>query len=407
VVSDSVAGDITLRLRNVPWDQALDIVLQTKGLDKRTKDNVILVAPADELAAQEKQQLEARKDLEQLAPLRSDFIQINYAKASDIKDLLEEGRNRGSGEDNASSSAAQSFISSRGSVTVDERTNTLLVYDTVEQLEGVRRLIETLDVPVSQVLIESRVVIANTDFSREIGVRAGFTAITDNSSDGIISLSGSAAANNSQVAVPAIGDRLNVNLPVTSPAGSIGLAILDNNFLVDLELSALQAEGRGEIISSPRVTATNQQEATILQGVEIPFEENAGGGSGATTISFKEAALNMTVTPLITPDDYVIMDLSLNQDSVGQVVQGAGGAQIPTIDTRQVRTQVRVPNGETAVLGGIYETTVRNNVTKVPVLGDIPVVGNLFKTRTRQNDKSEMLVFITPTILTDDTLTNY
>jgi len=382
VVSDSVSGDITLRLRNVPWDQALDIVLQTKGLDKRTKDNVILVAPAAEIANQEQQKLQARNSLKELAPLRSDFIQINYAKASDIKDLLE--------------------------------TNTLLIYDTVEQLEGIRRLIETLDIPVSQVLIESRVVIASTDFSREIGVRAGFTAVTDNSSDGIISVSGSAIGNDTTIGsaiesradngvingltLPAIGDRLNVNLPVTAAAGRIGAAILDNDFLVELELSALQAEGRGEIISSPRVTATNQQEATILQGVEIPFQENSGGAGGATTTSFKEAALNMTVTPLITPDDYVIMDLSINQDSVGQLVASETGS-VPSIDTRQLITQVRVPNGETAVLGGIYETSVTYGETKVPVLGDLPVVGNLFKNRTRRNDKSEMLIFITPTIL--------
>jgi type IV pilus assembly protein PilQ len=417
VVSDTVSGDVTLRLQNVPWDQALDLVLQTKGLDKRTKDNVILVAPAKELAAQEQQQLKAIKDLEQLAPLRSDIIQINYAKASEIKTLLEaSSRGGGDGE------RGQSFISSRGSVTIDERTNTLLIYDTAEKLEGVRKLIETLDVPVTQVLIESRVVIANTDFSRELGVRAGFTSVKDNSSDGLISVTGGATGNDTIISsaldglssngvidtvdVPGLDDRLNVNLPVSSAAGTIGLAILDNDFLVDLELSALQAEGRGEIISSPRVTATNQKEASILQGVQIPYQDTAGGGGGATTTSFKDAVLSMKVTPLITPDDYVIMDLDIAQDSVGQLVPGSNGGAIPSIDTRQLTTQVRIKNGETAVLGGIYETEQRDLVTKVPLLGDIPVIGNLFKTKARIDNKSEMLIFITPKILEDENL-NY
>jgi type IV pilus assembly protein PilQ len=417
VVSDTVTGDVTLRLQNVPWDQALDIVLQTKGLDKRTKDNVILVAPAAELAAQEQQQLQALKDLEQLAPLRSDIIQINYAKASDIKSLLEDGSASSSGD----GQKGQSFISARGSVTIDERTNTLLVYDTSDKLEEIRKLIEVLDIPVTQVLIESRVVVANTDFSRELGVRAGFTSVKDNSSDGLISTTGTAFGNDTivssgidqlgssgvidVVAAPSLIDRLNVNLPVSSPAGSIGLAILDNDFLVDLELSALQAEGRGEIISSPRVTATNQKEAAILQGVQIPYQENSGGGSGATTTSFKDAVLSLKVTPLITPDDYVIMDLDISQDTVGELVpSGEAGGFVPSIDTRQLTTQVRIKDGETAVLGGIYETEQRNGETKVPLLGDIPVVGNLFKTKTRTDNKSEMLIFITPKILDDEKL---
>jgi len=419
VVSDTVTGQVTLRLQNVPWDQALDIVLQTKGLDKRTKDNVIIVAPTAELAAQERQQLEAIQDLEGLAPLRTDIIQINYAKAGDIKELLEEGRRGGSqsGEGSGNSNG-QSFISARGSVTIDERTNTLLVHDTSEKLEDIRKLIRTLDVPVSQVLIESRVVIANTDFSRDIGVRAGFTGVKDNSSDGLISVTGSATGNDitissaldnlssngsvGAVTAPSLADRLNVNLPVTSPAGRIGLAILDNDFLVDLELSALQAEGEGEVISSPRVTATNQQEASILQGVQIPFQESSGGASGATTTSFKDAVLSMTVTPLITPDNYIIMDLDISQDSIGSIV----GSQ-PSINTRRINTQVRVPNGETAVLGGIYETTQTSSIRKVPVLGDIPVVGNMFKSRSRIDNKSEMLIFITPKVLNDNNLNGY
>ena len=422
VVSDSVSGTVTLRLQNVPWDQALDIVLQTKGLGKRTKDNVVLVAPASELDAQEQQQLQAIKALKQLAPLRSDIIQINYAKASDIKALLEES-SAGGGE-----GGGQSFLSSRGSATIDDRTNSLLVYDTSENLEEIRKLVEVLDIPVTQVLIESRVVVANTDFSRELGIRAGFSTVADNSSDGLFSVAGTLAdarANsNSQLDtddenfqsqldslgapfVPArasYADSLNVNLPVTSPAGSIGLAILKGDYLVDLELSALQAEGRGEIISSPRVTATNQQEASILQGVQIPFQESSGGGGGATTTSFKDAVLSMKVTPLITPDEYVIMDLDIAQDSVGQLVPGSNGGFVPSIDTRQLTTQVRIKNGETAVLGGIYENETRDGVTKVPVLGDLPIVGGLFRSKTRSDSKSEMLIFITPKILNDDNL---
>ncbi len=410
VVSDSVSGTVTLRLQNVPWDQALDIVLQTKGLDKRTKDNVVLVAPAAELAAQEQQQLQAIKDLEQLAPLRSDIIQINYAKASDIKALLEESSAGGGGE-----GRGQSFLSSRGSVTIDDRTNSLLVYDTSEKLEEIRNLIEVLDIPVTQVLIESRVVVANTDFSRELGVRAGISSLSDNVYGGLVSVSGtnSGAVETANSYIDSLGgdepftysaDRLNVNLPVTSPAGSIGVAILKGDFYLDLELSALQAEGRGEIISSPRVTATNQQEASILQGVQIPFQESSGGGGGATTTSFKDAVLSMKVTPLITPDEYVIMDLDIAQDSVGELVPGSNGGFVPSIDTRQLTTQVRIKNGETAVLGGIYETETRDGVTKVPVLGDLPVIGGLFRSKTRTDDKSEMLIFITPKILNDDNL---
>ncbi|MBT8142916.1 MAG: type IV pilus secretin PilQ [Gammaproteobacteria bacterium] len=404
VVSDSVTGNVTLRLQNVPWDQALDIVLQTKGLDKRTKDNVILVAPAAELSAQEQQKLQAIKDLEQLAPLRSDIVQINYAKAADIKALLEEGS--GSGEDSTS------FLSSRGSATVDERTNTLLIYDTSDKLEEIRELIEVLDIPVTQVLIESRVVVANTDFSRELGVRAGFSSLSDNSPDGLISVAGTnnAAVETINSINPDDGsfeyaaDRLNVNLPVASPAGSIGVAILNGSYLVDLELSALQAEGRGEIISSPRVTATNQKEASILQGVEIPFQNSAGGGGGATTTQFKEAVLSMKVTPLITPDDYIIMDLEISQDSIGELVPGSNGGFIPSIDTRELITEVRIKNGETAVLGGIYETEAREGSTKVPVLGDLPVLGGLFRTKSKDTNKSEMLIFISPKIMNDKEL---
>ncbi|HUO81513.1 MAG TPA: type IV pilus secretin PilQ [Gammaproteobacteria bacterium] len=400
VVSDSVQGNVTLRLQNVPWDQALDIVLRTKGLDMRRRDNVILVAPAEEIAARERQELQARKDLQELEPLRFEFLQVNYAKASDLATLLAaEGRN--------------ALLSERGSVSIDERTNTLLLQDTPERLGDIRRLVQTLDIPVHQVLIESRIVIVNDDFSRQLGVRLGATAVTDNSSDGLISVSGSAAGNDTiinsglgniqntgqpfPVATPALNDRFNVNLPVNNPAGRIALAILDEDYLIDLELSALQAEGRGEIVSTPRVIAVNRKEASIEQGVEIPFQEAAS--SGATTTQFKKAVLSLKVTPQITPDGRIILDMIVSQDSVGEQVPSATGGFVPSINTREVITQVLVNDGETVVLGGIYETERRETANKVPILGDIPGLGVLFRSTQRDSNKAELLIFVTPRIL--------
>ena len=400
VVSDSVQGNVTLRLQNVPWDQALDIVLRTKGLDMRQHDNVVIVAPAEEIAAREQAELQAVKDLQELAPLRSEFLQVNYAKATSLANLIEaSGRN--------------SMLSDRGTVAVDERTNTLLLQDTAERLIDIRRLVARLDIPVKQVLIESRIVVVNDDFSRELGVRMGITAVSDNSSDGIISVTGSAdgsdvivgsaldnLVNTGQpfpVTIPPISDRFGVNAPIADPIGRLALAILDSDYLVDLELSAAQSEGRGEIISTPRVITANQKEALIEQGVEIPFQESSS--SGATTTQFKKAVLSLRVTPQITPDNRVIMDLIVNQDSVGEVVPSATGGFVPSIDTREVITQVLVNDGETVVLGGIYETETRETFQKVPVLGDIPYLGALFRNSERVSNKSELLIFITPKIL--------
>ncbi len=401
VVSDSVQGNVTLRLQNVPWDQALDILLTTKGLDMRRNGNVIIVAPAEEIAAREKAELEALMDIQTLEPLRSEFLQVNYAKASDLAELI-----RGQGSSNA-------LISARGSVGIDERTNTLLVQDTVENLVNVRRLVATLDVPVRQVLIESRIVIVNDDYGRELGVRLGFTNVKANSSDGLFAVTGSSAGSEAIVSsalgnlqttgtpfpvnVGTIDNRYNVNLPVANPAGRVALAILDSDYLVDLESSALQAEGRGETISTPRVITANQKEASIEQGVEIPFQESSS--SGATTTQFKKAVLSLTVTPQITPDDRVIMDLIVKQDSVGELVPSATGGFVPSIDTREVTTQVLVNDGETVVLGGIYETERRDTFSKVPVLGDLPGVGMLFRSNTKTNNKAELLIFVTPKIL--------
>jgi type IV pilus assembly protein PilQ len=394
VVSDTVRGNVTLRLDSVPWDQALDIILATKGLAMRQVGNVMLVAPADEIAARERQELAAKQDIQQLAPLRSEFLQVNYAKASDLANLL---RRSGAEADGA-------VLSERGRVSIDERTNTLLVYDTAERIADVRRLVAALDIPVRQVLIESRIVIANDDFSRELGVRMGVTYVTDRGSDGLFTVSGSGQGTDSiitgappSVISPGLLERYNVNLPVANPAGRIGVAILGGDTLVDLELSAAQAEGRGEIVSSPRVITANQKEALIEQGVEIPFQEAAA--SGATATQFKKAVLSLKVTPQITPDDRIIMDLEVTQDTVGQLVPSGDGGTIPSIDTRRVMTQVLVNDGETVVLGGIFETERRDFEDKVPFLGDIPLMGRLFKRTSTESKKRELLIFVTPKIL--------
>jgi type IV pilus assembly protein PilQ len=405
VVSDSVQGSVTLRLQNVPWDQALDIVLRTKGLDKRRNDNVIIVAPTDELAAREKAELAARQDVQELAPLRSEYLQVNYAKAADLATLIK-AQTGGGG-----------LLSKRGSVSVDERTNTLLLQDSTDRLDDIRRLVGTLDIPVRQVQIEARIVIVSDDFSRELGIRAGFTGNAANGNDGLYATSGTAASVDTTVAsaldnlaggsatpypveVPtglAAPQRYNVNLPVANPAGSLAFMILGSDYLVDLEISAAQNEGRGEVISTPRVITANQREASIEQGVEIPYQESAS--SGATTIQFKKAVLALKVTPQVTPDNRIILDLNVKKDSVGQVIVGGAGQQVPSIDTREITTSVIVNDGQTVVLGGILETERRETEKKVPYLGDVPVLGRLFKTTTKTNNKDELLIFVTPKIL--------
>ena len=406
VVSDSVQGSVTLRLQNVPWDQALDIVLRTKGLDKRRNDNVIIVAPTEELAAREKAELAARQDVQELAPLRSEYLQVNYAKAADLASLI---KTQGEG----------GLLSKRGSVSVDERTNTLLLQDSADRLDDIRRLVGTLDIPIRQVQIEARIVIVSDDFSRELGARAGFSGF-DFFGSNLGYTSGSALANDQALGdfldrlndttvgnegVPFIvsddvstpSPRYNVNLPVANPAGSIAYMLLGQDYLVDLEISAAQAEGRGEVISTPRVITANQREASIEQGVEIPYQESAS--SGATTISFKKAVLSLKVTPQVTPDNRVILDLNIKKDSVGQVIVGGAGQQVPSIDTREITTQVLVNDGQTVVLGGILETERRETEKKVPYLGDVPVLGRLFKTTGKTNNKDELLIFVTPKIL--------
>ena len=388
VVSDSVEGNLTLRLKNVPWDQAMDIILKTKGLDQRRAGNVILIAPTDEIAAREKLELEARKQVEELERLRTEFIKVNYAKAADMADLLKL-------KDNA-------ILSPRGSVSVDERTNTLLVKDTNSSLANVRTLLAELDIPVRQVLIESRVVIANDDFSKELGVRFGISndsfgtsttgdgAVTAGNLNGITDL-----VNNNTFSA---ADGLNVNLPVQNPTGSFALALakLPLGTLLELELSAAQVEGRGEVVSSPRVITADSHTARIEQGVEIPYLELDDGDA---TLKFRKAVLSLEVTPQITPDDRVIMDLDVHKDNQGELVAFGAGLAAPSIDTREVQSQLLVDNGQTVVLGGIYETEKATQVSRVPFFSDLPLIGNLFKNSIQVDDRSELLIFVTPKIL--------
>jgi type IV pilus assembly protein PilQ len=379
VVSDSVTGNVTLRLKNVPWDQALDIILQTKGLAQRQNGNVVYIAPQQEIAAREQAELEAQAPQEELAPLRTEYIQVNYAKAAELAGIL--------------LSEPSSLLSERASVTVDERTNTLLVRDTTSNLEQARRLVNRLDIPVRQVLIESRIVAATDDFNRELGVRWGVSRDTTNDGEGAVLAPGSTGIEE-LVNNDTLTDRFNVNLPANNPTGTLALALAKLPFgtFLELELSAMQAEGRGEIISSPRVITSNQREALIEQGVEIPYQE--ASSSGATSTSFRKAVLSMAVTPQITPDDRVIMDLRVTRDSVGELFAG-----VPSIDTREVDTQVLVDNGETVVLGGIYERTRNDQVSRVPFFSNLPFVGKLFRNSIKEDDKSELLVFVTPKIV--------
>jgi len=385
VVSDAVSGDIAIRLQNVPWDQALDIILRTKGLGLRQQGNVMLVAPLTEIAERDKIELEAQKQRTELAPLRTELIQINYAKAADIAALLKAGE--------------ETILSERGRVNVDERTNSLLVLETREVIGDIRALIAQLDIPVKQVLIESRIVIANNDFSKELGARFGVSHVNrlNNSSIGIAgSVEGARTAQGGVVPGLANGG-LNFDLPAATNAGRIGLAILGSDYAVDLELSALQAEGRGEVISSPRVLTANAKQASIEQGVEIPYQQSSS--SGATNIQFKKAVLALTITPQITPDNRVIMDLNVTQDNVGDIVPTGDGGTAPAINTREVNTQALVDNGATVVLGGIFVQENRNDVSKVPFLGDIPILGAAFRNRLTVANKDELLIFVTPKIL--------
>lgn len=386
ITSDTVSGNLTLRLKDVPWDQALDIIMQSKGLSQRKTGNVIWIAPSEEIAAKEKLKLEAGQQIEDLEQLQTEVFTLRYQKADALKALI--------------SDAKQKILSKRGSAVVDTRTNTVFVQDTPRHLEEVQRIINKVDIPVKQVMIESRLVLADERFGRTLGARFG---IQKQSSSGQTNTAVSATATQAQnlatgsATIGASPQDLNVNLPVAGSFGSFAFSLfrLPAGFLLNLELSALETDKRGKVVSSPRVTTANQQKAIIEQGTQIPYLE--ASSSGAATISFKEATLSLSVTPQITPDNKIIMDLEVKKDRVGQVFAG-----VPSIDTQRVQTQVLVSNGETAVLGGIYEQTERNDVDKVPFFGDLPFIGNVFKRTTRSNEKTELLIFITPKVLDED-----
>ena len=383
ITSDTVSGSLTLRLKDVPWDQALDIILQAKGLSKRKTGNVLLIAPSDELATKEKLALEAGLQISELEALRTESFQVSYTKASDVQTLI--------------TNKDQNILSKRGRATSDARTNTLFVNDTPTKLDEVRRLIAQLDVPVRQVMIEARIVIADDKFSRELGARLSVLSGANRDGRNI----GFAPTDNSALAISQGRSGLpvvpNVDLPVAGAAGKFGISILNiaNGNLLGLELSALETDGRGKVISSPRIITADKRKATISQGTEIPYLTQSS--SGGSTVSFKQAVLSLDVTPQITPDDKVIMDIEIKKDSEsGRAVGGT-----PILDVRNVRTQILVENGETAVLGGIFEQSTSTNTTKVPLLGDIPFIGALFRKTQRIDNKTELMVFITPRIIKD------
>lgn len=411
ITSDTVAGNLTLRLKDVPWDQALDIIMQSKGLTMRKTGNVIWVAPADEVAAKEKLALEASQQIEDLEPMRTEVFTLRYQKAEDLKNLISDEKQR--------------ILSKRGSAVVDTRTNTVFVQDTPRHLENVQSIINKTDIPVKQVMIESRLVIADEGFSRELGAKFGINQLGTGGQNRTvvggqignrfteIAADGTATMGNrmgTQMPATATGSNATIfgvssdgqpdlmsNLPVTNAYGNFAFSLfrLPAGFLLNLELSALENDNRGKVVSSPRVTTANQQKASIQQGTEIPYQ--AATSSGATSIQFKEATLSLDVTPQITPDDKIIMELLVKKDRVGERFAG-----VPSIETQRVQTKVLVANGETAVLGGIYEQEQRNDINKVPFLGDVPVLGHLFKRTTKRDLKKELLIFITPRVLDEN-----
>jgi type IV pilus assembly protein PilQ len=424
VTSDTVNGSLTLRLKDVPWDQALDIILQTKGLDMRKNGNIVLIAPREELALKEKQQLESQAQINELEPLQTETFQLNYAKAGDILNIIKGTSGAGA----AGAPTAAQFLSKRGTAFVDPRTNILFVTDIAGRLEEVRRVIRQVDTPVRQVLIEARIVIADDTFSRQLGIRFGqqtgatlfnrrYAIGTGGSlaTQPVVSLSGGTGgtvtrttetqtpfelASGIATAGYSSPNQLNINLPVANPAGQLALTLINlgSGNLINLELSALEADNRGKVVSSPRVITGDNQKAHIEQGTEIPYV-TPGSANSPATVSFKKAVLALDVTPQITPEGRVIRQVEIRKDSVGQLVNVQGGGQVPAIDTKNVLTQIAVNNGDTAVIGGIYEEVIRNDKTQVPFLGDVPVVGNLFKTTSRSSQKTELLIFLTPRIV--------
>ncbi len=414
VASDTVAGNITLRLDNVPWDQALDLVLKSKGLDKRQIGNVLLVAPAAEIAERERQEIETRNQLQELAPLRTEFIRIRYANAKDIFELFKGESSDDNGANNASEST-RGILSSRGAAIVDERTNSIILTETEDKIAEFKTLIEELDIPIRQVMIESRIVIASSDFRKELGIRAAGDAAR-NADGNTLELSGTLDGftnNDGQgpegVFLDSDGDGFSddernltasnlINLGVGEAAGTIAFNILTDSLLLGLEISALESSGLAEVVSQPKVITGDKQQATIESGQEIPYQVLTENG---VTIQFREAVLKLDVTPQITPDNRVIMDLVINQDSVSDIEVVSNTSAVPIIDTNELNTKVLVSDGQTIVLGGIFQQNIVTGQTKVPLLGDIPLLGRLFRQDVKRDEKQELLIFITPKILSD------
>ncbi len=428
ITSDTVSGNLTLRLKDIPWDQALDIILQTKGLDMRKNGNVVLIAPREELALKEKQQLESALQIAQLEPLISESFQLNYIKASDLQNLITTNRQQqfGAGAGQTATTGGQgSILSQRGVAMVDPRSNILFVQDTAAVLEEVRKIIRQIDFSIRQVLIEARIVIASDDFSQQLGVRfgqqTGFTFSKGKYAGGssgslntqpVVTCNGGICRRETRTQTPfelasgiasagySDAPQLNVNLPVPNPAGQLALTLINlgSGNLINLELSALEADARGKVISSPRVVTADNQKAAIEQGTEIPYV-TPGSANAPATVAFKKAVLRLEVTPQITPDNRIIMVVEIRKDSVGQYVQLGGGFSVPSIDTKNVITQIHVNNGDTAVIGGIFEEEIRNDVTQVPFLGNLPILGYLFKQTGTSSKKTELLIFLTPRIV--------
>lgn len=393
VASDTVQGNITLRLQNVPWDQALDLVLKTKGLDKRQIGNVLLVAPADEIAARERQELESKRQIAELAPLRREVVQVNYAKASDIAKLFQ------------SVTAVDGQSDERGSISVDDRTNNIIAYQTQERLDELRRIVAQLDIPVRQVMIEARIVEANVNYDKALGVRWGGNLVNDRWSaygkdgarafddDGILRPPGTKTIGNYKLEEGTAPVPF-VDMGVLGSSSGIGIGFISNHVLLDLQLSAMEKSGNGEVVSQPKVMTADKETAKILKGTEVPYQE--ASSSGATSTSFKEAALSLEVTPQITPDNRIIMEVKVTKDAP-DFRNSLNG--VPPIDKNEVNAKVLVNDGETVVIGGVFSNSQSRTVDKVPLLGDIPVLGRIFRRDVVTDAKSELLVFLTPRIL--------
>ncbi len=385
VASDTVQGGITLRLQNVPWDQALDLVLKTKGLDKRKIGNVLLVAPADEIAARERQELESQKQIAELAPLRRELLQVNYAKAADIAKLFQ------------SVTSAEAKVDERGSITVDERTNNIIAYQTQDRLDELRRIVAQLDIPVRQVMIEARIVEANVDYDKSLGVRWGGSI----QNKGNWNTSGVSNGNSTTIGTPGSTSTNSpfVDMGTVGNTSGIGIAFITDNVLLDLELTAMEKTGNGEIVSQPKVVTSDKETAKILKGTEIPYQE--ASSSGATSVSFKEASLSLEVTPQITPDNRIIMEVKVTKDEPDYLNKVQ---DVPPIKKNEVNAKVLVNDGETIVIGGVFSNTQSKVVDKVPFLGDVPYLGRLFRRDVVSEKKSELLVFLTPRIMNNQAI---